>query len=66
MAAASRKLVPPVDFRRRIRRERLGSPLWVRSNGGATALLLLMLIVISLLVYNIVTGFLEWISGFLP
>lgn len=66
MAAVSRKLVPPIDFRRRIRRERVGSPLRTRSNGGATALLLVMLIIISLLVYNIVTGFLEWVSGFLP
>jgi hypothetical protein len=66
MAAVSRKLVPQVDFRRRIRPERAGSLLGVRSNGGATALLLLMLIIIFLLVYNIVTGFLEWISGLLP
>jgi hypothetical protein len=66
MTAVSRKLVPQVDFRRRIRQERAGSLLGVRSNGGATALLLLMLIIISLLVYNIVTGFLEWVSGLLP
>ena len=66
MAAVSRKLAPQVDFRRRIRRERAGSLLGIRSNGGATALLLLMLIIISLLVYNIVTGFLEWVSGLLP
>ena len=66
MAAVSRKLVPQVDFRRRIRQERAGSLLGIRSNGGATALLLLMLIIISLLVYNIVTGFLEWVSGLLP
>ncbi|HSL07046.1 MAG TPA: hypothetical protein VK887_03615 [Pseudonocardiaceae bacterium] len=66
MAAVSRKLVPQVDFRRRIRQERAGSLLGIRSNGGATALLLLMLIIIFLLVYNIVTGFLEWVSGLLP
>lgn len=65
MAAMSRKLVPPADFRRWIRRERVGSPL-TRSDGGATAAFLLTLIIILLLVYNIITGFLGWISGFLP
>jgi hypothetical protein len=65
MAAMSRKLVPPADFRRWIRRERVGSPL-TRSNGGATAAFLLMLIIILLLVYNVITSFLGWISGFLP
>jgi hypothetical protein len=66
LAVVSRKLVPQVDFRRRIRREPVGASLRTRSNGGATALLLFMLIIISLLVYNIVTSFLQWISGFLP
>jgi hypothetical protein len=65
MAAMSRKLVPPADFRRWIRRERVGSPL-TRSDGGATAAFLLTLIIILLLLYNIITGFLGWISGFLP
>jgi hypothetical protein len=65
MAAMSRKLVPPADFRRWIRGERVGSSLLTRSNGGATAAFLVMLIIILLLVYNIITGFLAWISGFL-
>lgn len=66
MAGASGESAPLTDLRHRIRRERVDLPLRGSSNGGATAFFLVMLIIIGLLVYNIITSFLDFISGLLP
>ncbi|MGH3900449.1 MAG: hypothetical protein ACRDTA_19830 [Pseudonocardiaceae bacterium] len=64
MAGASRQSMPGADLRRRIRREQV--PLRSRSDGGATAFFLFMLIIMGLLIYGIVTSFLNFLSTFLP
>ncbi|MGH3883713.1 MAG: hypothetical protein ACRDRY_19325 [Pseudonocardiaceae bacterium] len=66
MAGASRESAPLTDLRRRISRERIDSPLRSRSDGGATAFVLTMLIIMGLLAYYVVTGFLDAVSRFLP
>lgn len=62
-AAAARALVSPADLRRRIRRERVGSPVRTRSDGGAAAFFIVTSIIIVLMLYFIITGFLESISS---
>lgn len=62
-AAAARAPLPPADLRRLIRRERVGSPLRTRSDGGAAAFFIVTSIIIVLMLYFIITGFLESISS---
>ncbi|MGH4007606.1 MAG: hypothetical protein ACRDTH_05455 [Pseudonocardiaceae bacterium] len=64
MAGASRAPAPLTDLRRRIRSERAAPSLRSRSDGGATAFVLTILIIMALLAYYTVTGFLEAISRF--
>ena len=66
MAGTSRESGPAADPRRRIRRERVDLPLWSRSDGGATAFFLTILIIMGVLVYYIITGFLNSLSSFQP
>ncbi|MGH3774745.1 MAG: hypothetical protein ACRDRR_03255 [Pseudonocardiaceae bacterium] len=66
MAGASRESAPLTDLRRRIRRERVDLPLRSRSDGGATAVVLAILIIMVLLAYYVVTGFLDALSRLLP
>lgn len=66
MAGALRESAPLTDLRRRIRRERVDLPLRSRSDGGATAFFVVMLIIIGLLVYNIIASFLDSLSRILP
>ncbi len=66
MAGALRESAPLTDLRRRIRREHVDLPVPSRSDGGATAFFLVMLMIAGLLVYFIVTGFLDSLSSLLP
>lgn len=66
MAGGSRESAPLTDLRRRIRREQVDSPRVGRSDGGATAFVLAILIIMGLLLYYVVTGFLDSLSRFLP
>lgn len=61
--AAARAPLSPADLRRLIRRERVGSPLRTRSDGGAAAFFIVTSIIIVLMLYLIITGFLESISS---
>lgn len=66
MAGGSRESAPLTDLRRRIRGERVDLPLRSRSDGGATAFILTILIIMGLLAYYVVTGFLDSLSRLLP
>lgn len=66
MAAAFRGPVPPADLSRRVGRDRPGVP---RSSPGNLALgagLFVAFIIVVVLVYSIVTGFMESISRLVP
>ncbi len=64
MPAEPREPMPPADLHRRIRRERASLSLRTRSDGGATAVLIALLILMAFLLYYIITGFLQSISNF--
>ncbi len=61
---AAREPVSPADLRRRIRGQRGGLSLRTSSDGGATAVFLVMSIIVLLMLYFIITGFIASISSF--
>ena len=66
MAAAFRRPVPPADLRRRIDHGRPGVPASSIGNLALGVGLFVALIIVGILVYNIIFGFLESISRFIP
>lgn len=66
MAAAFRRPVPPADLRRRVGRDGPGVPRSSPANLALGAGLFVAFIIVVVLVYSIVTGFLESISRLVP